>query len=349
MTLIQTLISYYKINYYFKIIYYKTFGEGFLYLRGFFIICFIDSLVTDDEPLWEPIEWSLIQYWLLFIFIFAWIAENLISSRYGAFSGRDKKVWTAWYKSFWLIEFWYVLTLGIVVTFVMTPFYFEISYQMSFIMVWWHWINKTFFFKTIMPLTILIYITYLVQLGSKWLDWKKLFFFVAVVVLLLLLAFLWIFFTTLFMYFGDALWYQKTCYIDMIQLSHTPLKWGWGDEKRDHFTYHNVSSEFWFKNDTPFGGAFLFINLFILVSLFLVNFYWITLLRRIYTTKEVSYFLTTCTIGSIKQYFHGYLLLAVLVGFSFIINYWRYPIEFTWILQNGSLLNHFIEFLCRLK
>lgn len=41
-----------------------------------------------------------------------------------------------------------------------------------------------------MPLTILIYITYLVQLGSKWLDWKKLFFFVAVVVLLLLLAFL---------------------------------------------------------------------------------------------------------------------------------------------------------------
>lgn len=41
-----------KIN----LIYKKTFGEGFLYIRGLFIIFFIDACFTDEEPLWEPIE-----------------------------------------------------------------------------------------------------------------------------------------------------------------------------------------------------------------------------------------------------------------------------------------------------
>lgn len=36
---------------YFMFIYKKTFGEGFTYIRGLFIIFFIDSLLIDDEPL----------------------------------------------------------------------------------------------------------------------------------------------------------------------------------------------------------------------------------------------------------------------------------------------------------
>jgi hypothetical protein len=36
---------------------YKTiFGEGFLYLRGLVVIFFVDANLTDDEPLWEPVE-----------------------------------------------------------------------------------------------------------------------------------------------------------------------------------------------------------------------------------------------------------------------------------------------------
>ena len=46
----------------------KSIGDGFLYLRGLFILCFIDAALTDDEPLWEPIEWSLVQSWLIFVF-----------------------------------------------------------------------------------------------------------------------------------------------------------------------------------------------------------------------------------------------------------------------------------------
>jgi hypothetical protein len=32
-------------------VYTITFGEGFLYLRGLFIIFFVDALIADDEPL----------------------------------------------------------------------------------------------------------------------------------------------------------------------------------------------------------------------------------------------------------------------------------------------------------
>jgi hypothetical protein len=46
-------------------------------------------------------------------------------------------------------------------------------------------------------------------------------------------------------------------------------RWGWGDVKRDHFTHHRSKTVFWFKNDGPFAGAFLFYNFFIFVCLFI--------------------------------------------------------------------------------
>jgi len=34
----------------------RTFSFGFYYIRGLFFLFFIDACLTDDEPLWEPIE-----------------------------------------------------------------------------------------------------------------------------------------------------------------------------------------------------------------------------------------------------------------------------------------------------
>jgi hypothetical protein len=65
---VNSVISYFflmflKLNNNFKTIslhslkiYKQTIGEGFFYIRGLIIIFFIDACVTDDEPLWEPIE-----------------------------------------------------------------------------------------------------------------------------------------------------------------------------------------------------------------------------------------------------------------------------------------------------
>jgi len=41
------------------------------YIRNFFILFLVDSIVLDDEPLWEPFEWSVLHTWLLFIGIFS--------------------------------------------------------------------------------------------------------------------------------------------------------------------------------------------------------------------------------------------------------------------------------------
>jgi hypothetical protein len=45
-------------NYFFSLLllFRKTIGSGLLYLKGLFVMFFIDACLTDDEPLWEPIE-----------------------------------------------------------------------------------------------------------------------------------------------------------------------------------------------------------------------------------------------------------------------------------------------------
>ena len=66
-TFSNLILNFFKTNLVFSLIfkdfsiyvlnqYKKTFGEGYYYLRGLFIIFFIDASITDDEPLWEPIE-----------------------------------------------------------------------------------------------------------------------------------------------------------------------------------------------------------------------------------------------------------------------------------------------------
>ncbi len=321
----------------------KIFGEAYIYLRGLCVIFFLDSLITDDEPLWEPIEWSLLQTWILFIFIFAWIAENLITSRFGSYTGRDKRVWFAWYKTFWLIELWYILSFGGAAMFVIVPFYYELTYSVSFVFSWWNWYNRIFFFKFIGTYSIIILISYVLQLNIRSSNWKKNFIFICLIFFFLSYLLYSQFIITFFSYFTDTLWYQKTRSIDYIQLSHEPLKWGWGPAKRDHFTYHKVNTVFWFKNDGPFAAAFLLINVFFFFSIFLLNIYWITLLRKTYATKELSFTFTTYCISSLKQFFFFFLLFYIFIFISFIVCYWRFPIEFVWIINSKSWIKCFFD------
>lgn len=348
LVLLQKLnfnLNFFTLSKFFLINYKKTLGEGFIYIRGLFLIFFLDASFTDDEPLWEPIEWSLVQTWLLFIFIIAWIAENLITSRFGSYTGRDKRVWFSWYKTFWWIEWWYAVSFGAAAMFVIVPFYYELTYSMSFVFSWWNWCNRVFFFKFISTYTIIILIALLFQLSLKWLSWKKQFFMVLFINFFFLFLLYTHFISTFFAYFTDPIWYQKTRVIDFIQLSHEPQKWGWGPSKRDHFTYHKTSTVFWFKNDGPFAEAFLMINMFFFLSIFFTYIYWLILLRRIYTTKEVTFTFSTFCVSSLKQFFYFFFLIYVLVMISFVICYWRFPIEFFWLINNTSWLTHFIDIL----
>lgn len=345
LSLVKNNINFSQLSVWFLRTFTRTFGEGFLYIRGLFLIFFIDASFSDDEPLWEPIEWSLFQTWLLFIFIFAWIAENLITSRFGSYTGRDKRVWFGWYKTFWLIELWYAVCYGVAAMFVIVPFYYELTYGVSFIFSWWNWYNRVFFFKFISIYTIVLLIAHLFQINIKWMNWKKLFFFCLIINFFILYLLYTHFVITFFGYFTDPLWYQKTRIIDYVQLSHEPQKWGWGPAKRDHFTYHKSSTVFWFKNDGPFAGAFLMINMFFFLSIFFLYIYWLILLRRIYATKEITYTFATFCVSSLKQFYCFFFLFYILIFISFIICYWRFPVEFFWLINSSSWIVHFFWIL----
>lgn len=323
----------------------RTFSFGFYYIRGFVFILFIDACLTDDEPLWEPIEWSLVQTWILFIFSFAWIAENLIVSRYGSYAGRDKRVWMAWYKTFWLIEGYYVINYGIVSVFVMLPFYFELNYNLSFIYSWWHWYSRVFFFKFIMLYSIILFMAYLLQLNLKWLNWKKNLIIIILINIFIAYLIYTHFILVFFGYFTDPIWYQKSRSVDYVQLSHEPSRWGWGFAKKDHFTYHNVKTVFWFKNDGPFASSFLMFHLFLFVCLFFLFIFWLTLLRRLWATREISITFTTYCVSSLRQFFYFFLFLYIFIFISFFINYMRLPLEIFYFVDTNSWLTHFLTIL----
>lgn len=333
----------------------KTIGEGAFYLKGLFIVFFIDACLTDDEPLWEPIEWSLVQTWIMFIFLFAWIGENLITSAYGSYTGRDKRVWFAWYKTFWLIEAWYALSLGLAALFVITPFYHELTYTTPFIVSWWTWYSRVFFCKFVTIYSLALYLSYFLQINIRFFNWKKL-LFCTILINLFLSYLLYIhFFMSFFGYLTNPNWYLKNRLVDYIQLSHEPHRWGWGvtkPVKRDHFLQHRSTSLIWFKNDGPFASAFLFFHVYFFICLFTLYLFWITLMRRAYTTKEFTYTFTTFCVSALKQFFYFFFFLYILVFLSFVLNYWRAPVENHWLFFTNSwfwsLMDLYSSFFWRL-
>lgn len=324
----------------------KTFSFGFYYLRGFVFLLFIDACLTDDEPLWEPIEWSLVQTWILFIFCFAWIAENLIVSRYGSYTGRDKRVWMAWYKTFWLIEGYYAVNYGVICFFIIVPFYFELNYSVSFVYSWWHWYSRVFFFKFTALYACVLLIANLLQMSVRWLNWKKGLMLILLVNIFISYLIYTHFIMAFFGYFTDPIWYQKYRSVDYIQLSHEPSKWGWGSAKKDHFSYHNVKTVFWFKNDGPFAASFLIFHLFLFFCIFFLFIFWLSLLRRVWSTKEIPTTLTTYCVSSLRQFFYFFLLLYIFIFMSYLANYMRFPLEFSYFMSYQSWITNFFFILC---
>jgi len=340
---LQTYMTTFSI--YLLSVYRRICGEGFIYIRGLCVIFFVDALIADDEPIWEPVEWSLLQSWILFIFLFAWIAENLISSRYGSYTGRDKRVWFSWYKTYWLVEGWYILSMGMASLWVVVPHYYELTYGVSFIFSWWNWYSRVFIFKFISIYTLILLIAYALQIRLRWNNWKKSFYLILIINFFLAYLLYTQFFISFFGYFTDPRWYSKTRLIDYVQLSHEPSRWGWGDIKRDHFTHHRCKTVFWYKNDGPFASAFFFYNLLFFITLFTLYFYWIALIRRVYTTQEVTFTFTTYCVSSLKQFFYFFMLVVALVFIGYFMIYSRLPNEFMWTLNSISWIDHFFGVL----
>lgn len=319
--------------------------ESLFFIVSLLGVTYIDALITDDEPLNDPVEWSLIQSWVLAVFGLAWVAENLISSRYGSYTGRDKRVWVSWYKTFWLVEGWYVLSLGAAAVFVITPFYNELSYNLTMVAGWWNWYTRTFFFTFISLYSLVLYISYYTQINLRYMGWKKVLFLVTVINLVLGYLLYSQFLISFFSYQTDPNWYHKSRFVDYVQLSHEPNKWAWGAAKRDHFSYHRSTTVFWFKTDLPMAAALMLFNVFFFICLFFLYIYWVILFRRIYSTQEVTYTYFTYCVSSLRQFFYYLLLLYVLICLTYAIAYCRLPVELFWSLNSPSWLSSFFNFI----
>ena len=320
-------------------------GVGVQYLVGAGSVAAVDACLTDDEPIWDPVEWSLLQSWIMFIFFFAWIAENLISSRYGSYTGRDKRIWFSWYKTFWLILLMYIVSYGAACLLVIVPFYHEITYSLPFIVSWWNWYSRVFFFKFVSFYSIALLLGMYLQLNVRTMNWEKGFVLILLISTILSYLLYTHFIMSFFSYFTDPLWYRNNRMVDYIQLSHEPLKWGYGLAKRDHFYYHRTTTVFWFKNDGPFASAFLLVHLFIFFSLFSMYMYWITLVRKVVTTQEISHTYTTYCVSSLRQFMYFFFLIGLLVVLSFLTAYWRFPLEFWWVVNPNPWFTHVVEII----
>ena len=320
----------------------KAKGAGLITIISLSGVLYIDALITDDEPLTEPVEWSLIQSWIMIIFGLSWIAENLISSRYGSYTGRDKRVWFSWYKTYWFVKGWYTLSFGAAAIFVITPFYNELSYNLTMVVGWWNWYTRNFTFIFISLFALILSLSYYTQIVLRYIDWKRVLLYVTIINLVLGYLLYGQFIISFLGYLTDPNWYHSSRLVDYVQLSHEPNKWAWGNSKRDHFSYHRSTTVFWFKTDGPMASALMIFNVFFFISLFSLYIYWVVLFRRIYTTKEVTFTYFTYAVSSLRQFFYYFLLFFVLIYFSYTVSYLRFPIELLWVLTPNSSLENCI-------
>lgn len=310
---------------------FRTRGEA-LFI-ALLIIVLVDSLLVDDEPIFEPIEWSLWQTWLLFIFGFAWAGENLIVSRYGSYTGRDRRVWYSWYKSFWLVDGYFIICLGAAALFVIVPFYYEITYKVAFVYQWWHSYTAIYWWTQSLWGFIIILILHVSHVSLHFFSWKVFFFLQICLLLIISYIHFWQWISGLWAFFNDEMWYRASRTTDLIQFSHEPLHWNWGSARRDHFTYHRTPTIFWYRTDGAYAGALLLFTLMQAWTLFFVLLFLLITLRIVWTTHFTSYTYYTYTSTAIRQYFYLLSLTGILMLFSLISIYWTAAPEFYFYLN----------------
>lgn len=314
----------------------------YLFYMVFFFI--IDSLIIDDEPLWEPLEWSLVQSWIFFYMLFAWIAETVISSNYGSFTGRDKRVYNGLFKAFWYVELLFMLTLLITAVFIITPFYFELTYKVSNIVSWWSWYNRFFFFKFIITWLLIDILLIILILNLKWFSWKKIFTLISFIFFYLCYLFYYQFIIVFFGYFTDILSFKNNSITSFNKLQEGPYKFGWGDKNRDLFTYKKTSLNVWFKNDSPYSLALFFINIFIFLSLTLLLIQVLSVLRKLYTTKTISFTLLNYLSSSLNVFFYFFFSMFSFILLGYIYSMMRYTNDFIWFSYVWNFLKLIISY-----
>lgn len=319
------------------------------YVKFFLLIIFFDSLILDDEPLWEPLEWSVVQTWVLFIYLFSWAAEVFFSSKYGSYTNRDKLVWISLFKTYYLLVGWFFFNFIIVTVFVTLPFYFEITYSISYMVVWWLWISSYFFFKLISVFVFIFLLSLTLRYILKW-SGLFLFYFIIFIIFFIITWIIFFFFIMVgFSYFSFSLEYRSSGWSNISSIINGPLKWGWGLRNRDHFSYHKTPESFWFKNDSQIAASLFFFNVLLFFFLFFLFLQLVAVSRYVFKNKELSFNILTYFILNLKLFFFLINIHLLLIFLSFFYQFIRLPFEFSWFFYITNFFKAVIFLLLDLK
>lgn len=304
--------------------------DGFSFFKVLLVVLILDGLILDDEPLWEPLEWSVIQTWVLYIYIFSWAAEVIFSSRYGSFTNRDKVVWIGLFKAYYGLLFWILINMFVVTVFITLPFYFEITYMISYSVVWWNWVSSVFFFKFVSIFSLIVLLSMIFRFQLRWLNLNSLKLILILIIFLISYLFYFNFITTWFAYFTDPNEFKNSGWSDLSKITNGSLKWGWGTEARDHFTSHKTPTVFWAKNDQLILGSFLFLNIFVFLYMFFLFLQVMFIYRVLVSSSEVSYNMATFLYSTLKQFLYLVLSFGILTVLSLFYQFIRFPFELAW-------------------
>lgn len=308
-------------------------NAGWLVFYSVVLILLIDALILDDEPLWEPLEWSVIQTWVLYIYIFTWASEVIFSSRYGSYTNRDKIVWIGLFRAYYGLIYWFFFNIILVTVFITLPFYFEITYLISYSVVWWNWLSSVFFFKLISTFMVVLTLLNILKSSARWMSLLEMRIIITFVLVVLSVIFYFQTMTTWFSYFTDVSEFRNSGWSEMSRIVNGPLKWGWGSDSRDHFAYHHTPTSFWAKNDPLILGSLLFINIFLFLFMFflllqVIAYYW-----TLVSSAEVSYNGLTFLFSTVQFFFYLVAGLFLLVILSLLYQFIRFPVELFYYLK----------------
>lgn len=309
------------------------------------LVLILDGLIFDDEPLFEPLEWSLVQTWVIYIYGLTWAAEVIFSSRYGSYSNRDKIVWIGLFKTYYGLLNWLIINLILVTVFVTLPFYFEITYLFSYAVVWWSWFSAPYFFRLISLVSLLLVVLQLAQLSVRWASNRVLIllYFLTIVVI----AFMFYFqsLTTWLGFFSDVNTFSKSGWSELHRIVNGPLKWGWGSTSRDHFSYHQTTTTFWAKNDRLLLGSLLFFNIFLFLFIFFLFAKVVVYFKIIQTDQTASHTHLTVLYSSVQYFLFMLGFGCILTTLSVFYQYIRLPLEYSVFVKFGSLITAQIDLM----
>lgn len=300
--------------------------DGLTIITITFVII-LDGLLLDDEPIFEPLEWSLIQTWVIYIYGLTWASEVLFSSRFGSYTNRDKIVWIGLFKNYYGILNWLLINLIILTVFVTLPFYSELTYLFSYAALWWNWFSAPYFFRLFSLFAVLLSCTKLVSLSLRWSSKSVTSMLLLFSLLIVSTIFYFQAVTTILSYSSDIHIFNKTGWSELSRIVNGPLKWGWGSQTRDHFSYHKTTTLIWAKNDFAILRSLLLFNIFLFLFL-LILFLQISIYLKISYTSSGLSFNQINTLNNLIQYFLILLSFGfILVMLSIMYQYLRIPYE----------------------